>query len=78
MRPEEIRRGNVPEKLRWLDETCHTCGEGLNSWDAKCSDALRYKYRVCEKCIAKEYEIEVLELRDVMEDFFGMRPCQGI
>jgi len=32
----------------------------------------------CEKCIAKEYDKTPGELREQMENFFGMRPCQGI
>lgn len=28
--------------------------------------------------LAKEYDIDTDNLRDRMEDFFGMRPCQGI
>lgn len=68
----------IERKLRWLDEYCHACGERLNSWDARCSKALGYRRRTCEKCIAKEYDRTVEELRETLEDFFGMRPCQGI
>ena len=57
---------------------CH-CGSRLNSWDVKCSKALGYlKYQVCEKCLCKEYDVTVEELRAEMEDYFGMRPCKGI
>lgn len=65
-------------KVRWLDEYCHACGAQLNSWDKRISTALKYRHAVCEKCVAKEYGKEREELRAVMEDFFGMRPCQGI
>lgn len=65
-------------KIRWLDAYCHTCGQQLNSWDKRVSVALGYKHTVCEKCIAKEYEKDTNELRSILEDFFGMRPCQGI
>ncbi|MDF1495199.1 hypothetical protein [Caproiciproducens sp. CPB-2] len=68
----------MPEKVKWLDQNCHICGEQLNSWDARCSKALVYKNPICEKCIAKEYDKTVDELRDTMEDYFGMRPCMGI
>lgn len=66
------------EKVRWLDESCHNCGAGLNSWDARVSKALGYRHKVCEKCVAKEYGMSVTEVREIMEDHFGMRPCQGI
>ena len=65
-------------KLRWLDQDCNKCGNQLNSWDARLSKALAYKYACCESCIAGEYDLSAEELRDCMEDYFGMRPCQGI
>ena len=65
-------------KVKWLDEYCNVCGEQLNSWDKRCSNALAYKKAVCEKCIAKEYDLEVDNLRHRLEHFFGMRPCFGI
>lgn len=65
-------------KVKWLDEECNICGERLNSWDARLSKTLAYKNKVCEKCIAKEYDMEQDSLRQWMEDFFDMRPCQGI
>lgn len=57
---------------------CNVCDQELTSWDLRCSKALAYKHPVCERCIAKEYDVEVMELRDKLEDFFGMRPCQGL
>jgi hypothetical protein len=57
---------------------CNICDEELTSWDLRCSKALGYKKPVCEKCIAKEYDKTVEELRGTLEDFFGMRPCQGL
>lgn len=68
----------MADKVKWLDQNCNNCGKQLNSWDAKLSKALAYKIPVCEKCIAKEYDIDVETLRSRMEDFFGMRPCQGV
>ncbi|WP_270234718.1 hypothetical protein [Clostridium fessum] len=67
----------------WYDEFCdwHPAGDEdacLNSWDARISKTLAYKYPCCEKCIAKEYDKTPGELREQMENFFGMRPCQGI
>ena len=66
------------QKVRWLDTNCNICHEQLNSWDDRLSKTLAYKIPVCEKCIAKEYDMDVEALRERMEDFFGMRPCQGI
>lgn len=64
--------------LKWLDQQCNVCNALLNSWDARLSKTLAYKYPVCEKCIAKEYDMDVDALRTRMEDFFDIRPCQGI
>lgn len=64
--------------LKWLDQQCNVCNARLNSWDARLSKTLAYKYPVCEKCIAKEYDMDVDALRTRMEDFFDIRPCQGI
>ena len=61
-----------------IDKNCNKCDTQLNTWDAKLSKALAYKLPICEKCIAKEYDLTVEELRDKMENFFGMRPCIGI
>lgn len=65
-------------KVKWIDEDCNCCGAQLNSWDSRLSKTLAYKNKVCEKCIAKEYDMDVDALRTKMEDFFGIRPCQGI
>lgn len=55
-----------------------SCDHELTSWDLRCSTALAYKIPVCEHCIATEYGINAKELRDTLEDYFGMRPCMGI
>lgn len=68
----------MADKVKILDKNCNICGKQLNSWDARLSKTLAYKYPVCESCIAKEYDMEVDALRDRMEEFFGMRPCMGI
>lgn len=65
-------------KIQWLDEECHVCDMKLNSWDAKLSKALMYQNRVCEKCIAKEYDMDVETLRSYFEEVFGMKPCAGL
>lgn len=66
------------EKVKWIDVQCNICSTQLNSWDARLSKTLAYKIPVCEGCIAKEYGMDAGALRERMEDFFGMRPCQGI
>lgn len=68
----------MPEKVKWLEQYCACCGEQLNSWDARCSKALAYKKPLCERCIAKEYDMDVETLRSRLEGWFGMRPCLGI
>jgi hypothetical protein len=68
----------MADKVKILDKNCNICSKQLNSWDARLSKTLAYKYPVCESCIAKEYDMEVDALRDRMEEFFGMRPCMGI
>lgn len=67
--------GNVGKKV---DEHCNSCSSQLNTWDLRLSKALAYRYPVCEKCIAKEYDREVDEMRSYFERIFGMRPCMGI
>ena len=54
------------------------CKQELTSWDLRCSKSLAYKIPVCEACIAKEYGKTVDEIRDTLEEFFDMRPCQGL
>lgn len=68
----------MEEKLRWLDIPCHACGGRLNSWDQRICKALQYKHLVCEKCVAKEYGYTVEQVRQTMEEWFGMRPCMGL
>lgn len=65
-------------KIKWLDINCNICKKQLNSWDVRLSKTLAYKNPVCEKCIAQEYDMDIEALRSRMEDFFGMRPCQGL
>ena len=65
-------------KARMTDKCCNMCGRQLNTWDVRLSKTLAYKIPVCEKCIAKEYDMDVDVLREKMEVFFGMRPCQGL
>ncbi|MBO7714667.1 MAG: hypothetical protein J6S85_13910 [Methanobrevibacter sp.] len=66
------------ETVKWLNESCTICGNRINSWDKKCYKAFKMKC-MCEKCISSEmFDITVDEFRDVMEEYFGMRPCKGI
>ena len=66
-------------RLRKLGIPCPLCGRELNSWDDRASKALGYKtYQVCEDCLCKEYGKTQAEFRDILEGFFGMRPCAGI
>ena len=65
-------------KMRWLDEECNICSQKLNSWDARLSKTLMYQNKVCEKCIANEYDMDVDKLRAYFEDVFGMKPCAGL
>lgn len=68
----------MSNRIKWLDKECNACGCRLNSWDVKISKALMYKYEVCEKCIAQEYDMDVASLRAYFEEVFDMRPCAGI
>lgn len=65
--------------VRWLPQySCHVCGGAINSWDYRISPAVGHTKITCEKCIAKEYGYTVEELRDDLEESFGMKPCAGI
>lgn len=68
----------MEQKIRWLNEYCNCCGKQINSWDKRISNALVYRYACCEKCIAKEYDVDIGALRNRMEHYFGMRPCMGL
>ena len=69
----------MADKFRRMPEySCHVCGGEINSWDWRISMALGYDHPTCEKCIATEYDHTVDELRDQLEEFFGMKPCVGI
>ncbi len=75
---ERKEGGERLQKVGWLDQDCNKCGRQLNSWDARLSKTLAYKYTCCESCIAGEYDMSAERLRDRMENYFGMRPCQGL
>lgn len=64
---------------RILHIPCGKCGATLNTWDARVSKALGYRnIIVCEACICKEYDVDKDQLRAVMEERFGLVPCQGL
>lgn len=68
-----------PKKLHWLpDLECNICAGEVNSWDKRCSRALGYKSIVCESCISQEYDVTVQELRNILNEHFGLIPCPGI
>ena len=65
-------------EVRYLNESCNICGKRINSWDKRISKTLTYRYPCCESCIAAEYDMTVEALRNRMEHYFDIRPCQGI
>lgn len=68
----------MSDKVRMIDEYCCMCGKQLNTWDRKSYKAFKMK-PVCENCISKEcFDISVDEFRNVMQEYFGLRPCKGI
>ena len=52
--------------------------QAINLVGFEVQQGLGYKHPICERCIAKEYGLNTTQLRDRLEDFFGMRPCQGV
>lgn len=64
-------------KVRWVDENCHKCGGQMNSWDMRLTKTFKVK-NTCEQCFCNIYDMDQDSFRNKMEDFFGIRPCQGI
>lgn len=64
-------------KVRYLDEYCHKCNCQMNTWDNRLTKTFKVK-NTCEKCFCDIYDMDKEAFRARMEDFFGMRPCQGI
>lgn len=56
---------------------CHKCGNKMNSWDIRLTKTFKAK-NTCEYCFCEIYDMNKDGFRDQMEDFFGMRPCQGL
>lgn len=69
----------MTERARILPEySCHVCGGEINTWDWRLTMVLGFDHPHCERCIAKEYDQTVDEIRASVKEFFGMVPCQGI
>lgn len=67
----------VMKKVHWLKDQCHRCGRQLNSWDMRLTRTFKV-VNTCEHCFCEIYDMDAESFRAQMEDFFGMRPCQGI
>ena len=67
----------MADKVKWLEEKCHKCGERMNSWDMRLTRTFKVKY-TCEACFCKVYDLDKDSFRQTMENFFDIRPCQGI
>lgn len=67
----------MAEKVKWLDEYCHKCGGQMNSWDKRLTKTFKVR-NTCEKCFCKIYDMDKEAFRGTMENFWGIRPCQGI
>ena len=64
-------------KVRLLDEYCHKCGSQMNSWDKRLTNTFKV-VDTCERCFCDIYDMDKDAFRKQMEDFFDMRPCQGL
>lgn len=64
-------------KVRLLDEYCHKCGSQMNSWDKRLTNTFKV-VDTCERCFCNIYDMDRDAFRRQMEDFFDMRPCQGL
>lgn len=64
-------------KVKYLDEYCHRCNAQMNTWDMRLTKTFKVK-NTCENCFCDIYDMDRDAFRTRMEDFFGIRPCQGI
>lgn len=64
-------------KVKLLDECCHKCGSRMNSWDRRLTNTFKV-VDTCERCFCSIYDMDKDAFRKQMEDFFDMRPCQGL
>lgn len=67
----------MAESLKWLNEKCYTCNRRMNSWDKRLTKAFKVR-NTCEDCFCSIYDLDKEVFRGTMEDYFGIRPCQGI
>lgn len=58
-------------------EICHKCKSQMNSWDIRLTKTFKVK-NTCECCFCDIYDMDREKFRDQMQEFFGMRPCQGL
>lgn len=63
--------------MEGTETKCHKCGQTMNSWDKRLTKTFQVK-STCETCFCKIYDMDQEKFRDRMEDFFGIRPCQGL
>lgn len=49
----------------------------MNSWDKRLTNTFKIE-NTCENCFCKIYDMDKDSFRNAMEDFWGIRPCQGI
>ena len=64
-------------KVKLLNEYCHKCSGQMNSWDMRLTKTFGAK-NTCENCFCQIYDMDKDTFRASMEDFFDIRPCQGI
>lgn len=67
----------MAEKVRWLNKNCYYCGSRMNSWDNRLTKTFK-THDCCEECFCKIYGMKKDAFRKTMEEFWGIRPCQGI
>lgn len=63
--------------VRMDEKKCHQCDGVMNSWDERLTKTFKVK-NTCEKCFCKVYDLNKEEFRKTMENFYDIRPCQGI
>ena len=49
----------------------------MNSWDKRLTNTFKV-VNTCERCFCDIYDMDKDAFRKQMEDFFDMRPCQGL
>ena len=67
----------MENKIKLLNEYCNKCGSQMNSWDKRLTNTFKIE-NTCENCFCKIYDMDKDSFRNAMEDFWGIRPCQGI